>query len=200
MRSVEYGGLRPLHDDAGPGDRQARGMALALHDRPADAPPAARPRSEERPRYRLGRRAHRALLVGHVLSAVGWFGLAVTVAFVAVAGSRADDAAYSEVIGHLWLSVPLGLTAAVTGLALSITTRWGLVRHWWVVAKEAITVTVIATDVLVVWPEMDRAVDTGTPGSIPGPIYAHCVVLAIAAALSVIKPKARTPFAAHKGA
>jgi hypothetical protein len=32
--------------------------------------------------------------------------------------------------------------------------------------------------------------------SIPGPIYAHCVVLAIATALSVIKPKARTPFSA----
>jgi hypothetical protein len=67
-------------------------------------------------------------------------------------------------------------------------------RHWWVVAKEAITVAVIATDVLVVWPEMDRAVAAGTPGSIPGPIYAHCVVLAIATALSVVKPKARTPF------
>jgi hypothetical protein len=174
-------------------------MTLALHDRPADAPPAVRPRSDERPRYRLGRRAHRALLVGHVLSAVGWFGLAVTVAFVAVVGSRADDVAYSEVIGAtLWLSVPLGLTAAVTGVALSVTTRWGLVRHWWVVAKEAITVAVIATDVLVVWPEIDRAVDAGTPGIIPGPIYAHCVVLAIATALSVVKPKARTPFAPRR--
>jgi hypothetical protein len=176
-------------------------MALALHDRPTDAPAAARPQSSERPRFRLGRRAHRALLVAHVLSAVGWFGLAATVAFVAVAGGRADDVAYSEVIGStLWLSIPLGLTAAVTGVALSVTTRWGLVRHWWVLAKQVITVAVIATDVLVVWPEMDRAVDAGTPGTIPGPIYAHCVVLAIATALSVVKPKARTPFAARGAA
>lgn len=198
MPPSEYHGIALPHDDAGPGDRHARGMALALHDHPTHTT-AAPPRSADRPRYRLGRRAHRALLVAHVLSAVGWFGLAVTVAFVAVAGGRAQDVAYSEVIGStLWLSIPLGLTAALTGVALSVTTRWGLVRHWWVVAKEAITIAVIATDVLVVWPEMDRAVDTGTPGSIPGPVYAHGVVLAIATALSVVKPKARTPLAPRR--
>jgi hypothetical protein len=197
-----YGAIAPPHDDTAHGDRHARYMALALHDRPTDAPAAAsQRRRDERPWFPLGRRAHRALLVSHVLSAVGWFGLALTVAFVAVVGGRADDVAYSEVIGStLWLSIPLGVAAAVTGLALSVTTRWGLVRHWWVVAKEVITVAVIATDVLVVWPAMDRAVDTGTPGSIPGPIYAHCVVLAIATALSVVKPKARTPLPARRAA
>lgn len=178
-------------------------MALALHDRPADratdASVAAPPPVEARPRFHLHRRARRTLLVAHVLSAVGWFGLAVTVAFIAVAGGRADDVAYSEVIGStLWLSVPLGLTAAATGVALSLTTRWGLARHWWVVGKEVITVAVIATDVLVVWPAMDRAVDTSTPGSVPGPIFAHCVVLALATALSIVKPKARTPFSARR--
>jgi hypothetical protein len=30
-------------------------------------------------------------------------------------------------------------------------------------------------------------------GEIPGPVYAHCVVLALATALSVVKPRARTP-------
>jgi hypothetical protein len=42
---------------------------------------------------------------------------------------------------------------------------------------------------------MAKAIDTGVPGEIPGPIYAHCVVLAIATALSVVKPRARTPLA-----
>ena len=183
-------------------------MATALDDRPArpEPTPATAPTgssasssgSPDRPRHRLGRRAHRGLLIAHVLSSVGWFGLAVTVAFIAVAGVRADDVAYSEVIGStLWLSVPLGLTAALTGIALSLTTRWGLLRHWWVVGKEVITVAVIATDVLVVWPAMDRAVDTGAPGAVPGPVFAHCVVLALATILSVVKPKARTPLASR---
>ena len=148
-------------------------------------------------RKRIGRRAHRSLLVAHVLTAVGWFGLAITVAFCAVVGTSRDDIAFWEVIdATLGLSIPLGLAAAATGAALSLTTRWGLVRHWWVVAKEAIAVAVIATDVLVIGPELQRAIDAGTPGEIPGPVFAHCVVLAIATALSVVKPRARTPIGA----
>lgn len=139
---------------------------------------------------------HQAVLVTHVLTAVGWFGLALTVAFSAFVGSSTDDVAFYEVIqATLRLSVPLGLAAAATGVVLSVTTRWGLVRHWWVVVKEAITVAVIATDVLVVGPAMAKAVDTGTPGEIPGPIYAHVVVLALATTLSVVKPRARTSLA-----
>jgi hypothetical protein len=143
---------------------------------------------------RLRRRAHQALLTAHVLSSVGWFGVAMTVAFCGIVGRSRDDLAFYEVIrSSLGLSVPFGLAAATTGVLLSVTTRWGLVRHWWVVAKEAGAVAVIATDVLVIAPTMDRALDTGVPAAMPGPIYAHCVVLALATVLSVVKPRARTP-------
>lgn len=145
---------------------------------------------------RLGRRAHRAILTTHILVSVGWFGVAATVAFCALVGSSTDDVAFYEVVGAtLWLSVPLGLAAAASGVVLSVTTRWGLVRHWWVVIKEAITLAVIVTDVLVVGPAMAEAVDAGAPTEIPGPVFAHCVVLALATALSVIKPRAQTPLA-----
>ena len=187
-------------------------MALALKDTTADRPAGARTTADRqarptrparrpgaRPARRLGRRAHKALLVTHVLTAVGWFGVAVTVAFVGVVGSSRDDVAFYEVIqATLRLSVPLGLAAAATGILLSVTTKWGLARHWWVVAKELGTVAVIATDVLVVAPTMARAVDSGTPGEIPGPVYAHCVVLALATILSVVKPRARTPLGARR--
>jgi hypothetical protein len=159
----------------------------------------AQPDPPARTARRLGRRAHRVLLIAHVLSSVGWFGLAVTVAFCGVVGSSRGDLAFYEVIrATLMLSVPLGLTAAATGVLLSVTTRWGLARHWWVVAKEAITVAVIATDVLLVGPEITRAIDSGTATAIPGPVFAHCVVLAVATVLSVVKPKARTPLGARR--
>jgi hypothetical protein len=176
-------------------------MAIALSDltpagiaeagaRTRPAPGGAR-RTANR---RLGRRAHRTLLVAHVLSAVGWFGLAITVAFIATVGRDRGDVAFYEVIdATLSLSIPVGLAAAATGIALSLTTRWGVARHWWVVAKEVITVAAIATDVLVVGPEMADAIEAGRPGEIPGPVYAHCVILAIATVLSIVKPKARTP-------
>ncbi|HEY8526498.1 MAG TPA: hypothetical protein VIL48_16105 [Acidimicrobiales bacterium] len=115
-----------------------------------------------------------------------------------VGTSRADLAFYEVIEATLALSVPLGLGAAATGVALSLTTRWGLVRHWWVVAKEAITVAVILTDVLVVGPEMERAIDTSTITGMPGPVYAHCVVLGLATVLSVVKPKAQTPFGSRR--
>lgn len=138
---------------------------------------------------------HKALLVSHILTAVGWFGLAITVAFIGIVGSSNDDIAYYKVIeSTLDLSIPLGLAAAATGITLSLTTRWGLVKHWWVLLKEAGAVAVIATDVLVVAPTMSDAVESGRPGEMPGPVFAHCVVLALATILSVVKPKARTPF------
>jgi hypothetical protein len=171
-------------------------MALAPSSGVPAAPPttAAAGPVDRRPAPRLGRRAHRALLIAHVLSSVGWFGVAMTVAFCGIVGSSRDDLAFYEVIrSSLGLSVPFGLAAATTGVLLSVTTRWGLVRHWWVVAKEAGAVAVIATDVLVIAPTMDRALDTGVPAAMPGPIYAHCVVLALATVLSVVKPRARTP-------
>jgi hypothetical protein len=181
-------------------------MALALEDtaagrvapaRPAPVPggPPARPAPARAPR-RLGRGTHKALLATHVLAAVGWFGAALMVALCGIVGSRSGEIALYEVIRTgLWLTVPLGLVAAATGVALSLTTRWGLARYWWVVLKELGTIAAIVTDVVIVGPEMARAVDTGTATALPGPVFAHCVVLALATVLSIVKPKARTPLA-----
>jgi hypothetical protein len=185
-------------------------MALALDDTgvtgttgttevtAVDRPVAARPTGTgtSRPGRRLGRRLHKALLATHVLTAVGWFGAAVMVALCGVVGSADGEIALYELIRtSLWLTVPLGLGAAVTGVLLSLTTKWGLARYWWVVLKELGTVAVIATDVLVVGPEMAEAVDTSTATALPGPVFAHCVVLALATILSIAKPRARTPLA-----
>jgi hypothetical protein len=176
---------------------QALAQALALEDEDSAAPPTAGRAAPPRARWRLGRRLHKTLLVTHVLTAVGWFGVAITVAFLGIVGSTTDELATYEIIrSTLWLSVPLGLGAATTGVALSLTTRWGLVRYWWVVLKELGTVAVIATDVLIIGPEMSHAIDTATPTALPGPVFAHCVVLALATILSIVKPRARTPLGA----
>jgi hypothetical protein len=201
VRRGEYRASRLVGDDLVGLGVHPGGMTIALEETTYSTTPAApttRPRAAARPpkapARRLPRRVHQAVLTAHVLTAVGWFGLAVTVAFCAFVGSSTDDLAFYEVIeATLSLSVPLGLAAATTGVVLSVTTRWGLVRYWWVVLKEAITIACIVTDVLVVGPEMSRAIETGVAGEIPGPIYAHCIVLAIATVLSVVKPKARTP-------
>ena len=180
----------------------ALGMAIALDERKDVRVPGAdarRPaRNPDRARVRVPKGVRVGVLTTHVLASVGWFGVAVTVALVGAIGQARGEIAFYEVIdATLALSIPLGLASAATGVALSLTSRWGFVKHWWVVLKELGTVAVIATDVLIVAPTMQRAVDAGRPGEMPGAVYAHCVVLALATALSVVKPKARTPLGAR---
>jgi hypothetical protein len=146
-----------------------------------------------RPGRRLGRNAHRALLTAHVLSAVGWFGIAVAVAGGLVLTARTDDAVLGDALvdvlrTSLWLSVPAGLLTAATGVALSLTTTWGLVRYRWVIAKELVTVAVVVTDLTVVRAGLGAMADGGSWTEIVFPVTAHCLMLALATGLSVFKP------------
>jgi hypothetical protein len=150
--------------------------------------------------FRLSRRAHKLVLSAHVLSSVGWFGLAVTVAFCAVGAATTGDAKLADALARTveiipWLSIPLGLIAVATGALLGLGTKWGLVRHWWVVAKIAIAAAVIVTDATLVGGAAHDALTTGDASNMLGsPIIPHVVVLAIATALSIYKPRARTRF------
>jgi uncharacterized membrane protein len=163
--------------------------------RPATGPP--------RP-WRLGRRAHRVALTAHILAAVGWFGIAVAIAVGAIlAGVTGDQSLASSLYRILglapWLSIPAGLVAIATGVVLSVGTRWGLLTHWWVVAKIAGAVAVVVTDGLIVARAANEAL---AAGSAPPPLYggtiAHVVLLGVAVVLSVFKPWGRTPWSASR--
>lgn len=157
--------------------------------------------ARQRPSFRLRKRAYKTALVAHVLSSVGWFGIAVLVAFVVLTAAATGDPAQSGGLYRAlaltpWLSIPAGIVAALTGVVLSLGTAHGLVRHWWVLAKVAISVAVVATDAAVVTRFAHEAAQTGVAAQ---PIYhaaiAHVVALAVATALSVFKPRGRTPWA-----
>lgn len=160
------------------------------------SPPPAR----TAPRLRLRGRAHKAVLALHIVTSVGWFGMAATVAFLAIGASATDRASLREALYRTltltpWLSVPTGLVAFGIGAFLSVGTIWGLVRHWWVVAKMAIAAAVIVTDLVVLAPAAHRALATGTaPGPLRDGAIAHCVALIVATVLSVFKPRGRTPW------
>jgi hypothetical protein len=155
-------------------------------------------RTEARRPRRLGRTAHKAALLSHVLSSVGWFGAALLVAFCGLVSTSADPAfahaLYRTMDAAIWLTIPLGLLAVATGVVLSLGTKWGLVRYKWVVAKIAISVAVIVTDALVIASAAHDAVVSGvaSPQLRDGAI-AHCVVLGVATYLSVFKPFGKTP-------
>jgi hypothetical protein len=118
------------------------------------------------------------------------------VAFCGVLAGATGDASlpvplYRVMEACVPLTMGLGVAAALSGAVLSLGTRWGFVRHWWMVAKLVITLVVFVTDPLVVMPTVRDAVASGA-GDPYGPTIAHCVMLTAATVLSVLKPRGRT--------
>ena len=151
----------------------------------------------------------RLALITHVVASVGWLG-AVAVFFVlAVAGLLGDDmqrvrGAYvgMDLIG--WsVIVPLSLASLLTGLVLSLGTEWGVLRHYWVSIK--LVINVVASGVLLLHMVMVRRVAEaairstwtgddlrGIRARLIGDAAAAAIVLLVATALSVLKPRGLT--------
>jgi hypothetical protein len=152
------------------------------------------------PQFRLRGRAHQAVLCAHILTSVGWFGIALAVAGAALLASATSDVTLPPVLYRTiqtapWLSVPVGLASFATGVALGMGTTFGLVRHWWVVAKIAIAGAVVVTDAVLVGRVAHDALVSGrAPTPLFGSTIAHVVMLGVATFLSVFKPRGRTPW------
>ncbi len=155
-------------------------------------------------RWRLRGRAHKAALTAHVLTSVGWFGVAAALACgVVTAGVTSDHALSSAIYRTMelgpWLSIPAGLASAATGVLLGLGTAHGLIQRWWVVAKIGINTAVVVTDAVVITRFAHQAAVTGHAAT---PLHdgaiAHVVALAVATVLSVFKPWGRTPWARRR--
>ena len=93
-------------------------------------------------------------LAVHLTVSVGWIGavagyLALDVATVTSQRAHVLRAAYigMDLIARKAI-VPLAFAALITGIVMSVATKWGLFRHYWVVIS--LLLTVIATVVLLV--------------------------------------------------
>jgi hypothetical protein len=88
-----------------------------------------------------------ALLTLHVLVSVGWNGVAfVQLVLASTAPADADLRHSAYELMHVvdrTLDIPLALLTLITGVAMSMKTRWGLLRYWWVVTKLIITVVAV---------------------------------------------------------
>jgi hypothetical protein len=167
------------------------------------ARPGAAMSTGRRSPWRLGRTPHKVALTAHVLTSVGWFGIAAVMLAGALAAIWATPPVAQDLYRGLeaapWLSIPFGLASIATGALLGLGTRYGLVRNWWVVAKMAISVVVVLTDAVVVRAQAHSALVAGmSGGSVIGPTAAHVVALTVATVLSVFKPRGVTPWARRR--
>jgi hypothetical protein len=145
----------------------------------------------------------------HLISSIGWIGAALVFLSLAVVGVTSRDeatvrGAYLVMAPAAWfVLIPLAHTSFVSGVALSLGTRWGLVRHYWIVLKLAITAS--STVVLLIYTATfdhmaDTAADARAPLELvrnPSPIV-HAllalVLLSFATVLGIYKPFGMTPY------
>lgn len=148
----------------------------------------------------LSRGPRRLLLTTHVMASVGWLGLTLGLLTLGAEGLATPDPSVYRSIRVLvdWPVLVVSLLSLTTGVALSAGTPWGLLRHWWVVAKLALTLVATGLSVFALRPLAHTAAATlGGGGSGTDLVVAPSVALVVygtATALSVYKPRGRTPF------
>jgi len=157
-------------------------------------------------RLRLRPRARRWMVLLHVVVSVGWIGVEVSILALGVAGVASDDPAVvtgSRVIAGLLAGTfyaPASALTLITGIWLGLGTRWGLVRHYWLLAKLVLTIALFAGGNIAVVPEFSGAADIAAAGGDVGDtgtmlitaMSAGLTLLLFASMLSVIKPWGRT--------
>jgi hypothetical protein len=168
-----------------------------------------------RPSRRLPRRWRNLLLTIHIVVAVGALGTDTILLTLAVTGLASRD---PELIRAAYLAmdllvstvlVPLALAALGTGVLLGLGTRWGLVRHYWVLTKLALTLVLASAAVFVLRPSLNQAAASALalplaelPTAGIGQVAVRAatapavgvLLLTTAVALAVSKPWGRTRF------
>jgi len=154
-------------------------------------------------------KARKLLLTVHVVTSVGWLGTAFVTLILIVAALVTDNpelrrSAY--LVMRLFDSaswVPLGALAMVSGVALSLTTKWGLVRYYWVAIKLVLTVVVFVLPLVFRSRLISDAIErTAEPGATAGgagtelltPGIMGLLILTVATVLSIYKPWGSTPY------
>ncbi|MFE1251791.1 DUF2269 domain-containing protein [Streptomyces sp. NPDC058735] len=161
-------------------------------------------------RFELSRRVRRLTLAIHVVTSVGWVGLSLSMAVLALMGYTTDDAAVAKGVYYAMYVFDdtavtvFSITAALSGILLSCGTAWGLLLHWWIVAKWVITLFMTIFAWFVIHPIVMRASENTAEagGAPPRPgwpadflvwsVPLLFALLTAAAVISVYKPWGRT--------
>jgi hypothetical protein len=157
----------------------------------------------------------RLALLAHVTTSVGWLGAVACFLALAIAGLASRDAqmvraAYLAMGLTTWfVIVPSSLASLLTGIVQSLGTTWGIVRHYWVLAK--LLLTVLATAILLLHTQpIGHMADVAAHAPLSGgelrnvrielvaDAGAALLVLLIATALSVYKPRGMTRYGWRK--
>lgn len=148
---------------------------------------------------------YKLYLASHIIVSVGWLGTAYTKFFLELAAIMAESADVSKAllvaIEKLHVAFPImAIATIVTGVLLSLGTKWGILKHYWVAVKLVLTIGVISTAI-----QLDDRFVRQSISSLSGqkmtpmiPLIcltaAHMLMLGAATVISVYKPWGKTWF------
>jgi hypothetical protein len=154
-------------------------------------------------------------LTAHVTCSVGWLGAVAGFLALAIAGLVSQ---YLQTVRGMYIAmnligwyiiVPLCFASLVTGLIQALGTPWGLFRHYWVVGK--LLIAVLATVVLMLHMQpisylgraaTEQELGLGDFRDVRVQLIANAgaalLVLLVATALSIYKPRGLTKYGWRK--
>lgn len=152
-------------------------------------------------------------LTVHIAVSIGWIGAVVAYLALGVAAVTTQDV---QTVRAAWIAmeltgwyaiVPLALTSLLTGLVMSLGTKWGLFRHYWVLISFVLT-TFAVTILLLHMPDvsamaaMAREADASRlAGGLGGDLFhpgVGLLLLLVILGLNVYKPRGMTPYGWRK--
>src|SRR5262245_13047595 len=159
-------------------------------------------------RWRLGGGTRKVVLLAHIASAGAWLGIDVVMAVLVFTALGSDDdrtkalafqALELVAVGPL---LATGLICLLSGILLGLSSRYGLVRYWWVAAKLALNLVLTGLVLVALAPEVAthadqaRQFDAGLPvplevGQLIFPPIVSPTALLVAMTLAIFKPWGR---------
>lgn len=91
-------------------------------------------------------RLRKLALTTHITTSVGWIGAVIAYVALVIAAMTSSNL---QILKAVWIAirlmgwfavVPLSLISLLTGLVMSLGTKWGLFRHYWVLFSLVLTV------------------------------------------------------------
>lgn len=158
---------------------------------------------------RVSPATYKILLTAHIIVSVAWIGVIIAKIALKLFAMGGDDPAVAASLFYATTRLdfafpPLALSTLVTGVLLSLGTKWGLLQHYWVATKIALTFGVIVSAVQIgtrIPRPAGQPVDNGSLlGIMTAPTtlllamsLSHLLMLVAATILSTYKPWGKTP-------
>lgn len=160
-------------------------------------------------------RIRKFVLLVHIISTISWIGAVASFLALAIFGLNGQDI---QIVSASYLSmdltarfviVPLSIISLLSGLIQALGTKWGLFRHYWVLIKFLLTVFSAIVLYLQLEPisyiaslEAETILSSSNLHGVRVSLVVHAVggilVLLVATALSVYKPRGMTRYGWRK--